>query len=84
MQHHIINIIFSLLWITICAPLTAFLAYGWYSIGLFAIWHYVVLFCLCLPTILTPWFIADIKRELHEVIKDYRFSKHIRSVTRNY
>ena len=82
MQHHIINIIFNVLWLIIVCPSTAFLAYSWYSIGLSAFWHYVVLFSLCLPSILSPWFLADVRYELQEAIKDYKFSKRIRSITR--
>ena len=82
MQNHIMYAIIDFLWITIVCPLTAFLAYGWYSLELFAIWHYVVMFLLCFPSILAPWFLADFGHHIQECIKHYKFSKRLRSITR--
>ena len=69
------KIVFSILWLSMVAPMCAYL--GYLVPTPFEVWHYLVIILLYFPAFLIPFFIQSIWKNTNSLIRDYKFYKNL-------
>jgi hypothetical protein len=70
------EIVFSILWISVVAPVCAYI--GYIFPAPFEVWHYLVVILFYFPALLIPFFIQSAWQNTSSLIRDYKFYKNLR------